>query len=249
VLLGCVIAGGLVALGLGVLDWATWGAPFHSLIAYVDFNVFSRQAATRFGEMSPRVYVRPLFLQMPLWVAPGLLIAALSERPRVSLAGAGGVLYAVALFCTLHKEDRFLYPGMVVLAMAAAPHVARLALSRRGWQRPAAAALLLLLSTGTALFGPELRGDEFRAIVRASRTAHALLIVNEGVWGAGGYFYVGRNIPWWTCDQPGDPAFRVAMRDPRFDRVVTYDRRAMKQLLAQGFRVTGVIGQATILAR
>jgi hypothetical protein len=133
--------------------------------------------------------------------------------------------------------------------MAAAPHMARWALGRTGWQRPLAMAGLLVLSIGTAFFGPELRGDEFRAIVQASRQAHGLLIVNEGLWGAGGYFYVGRDIPWWTCDQPGDPAFRVAMRDPRFDRVVTYDGRAMKQLLAGGFRVVEEIGEATVLAR
>jgi hypothetical protein len=249
VLGACVVAGALVAAGLGALDWVTWGGPFHSLFAYVDFNVFSRQAAQRFGEMSPLVYLPPLLEQLPLWVVPGLLLAVLAERPRVSLAGAGGVLYVAALFCTLHKEDRFLYPGLVVLAMAAAPHVARWALGREGWRRPAAMGGLLVLSMGTAFFGPELRGDEFRAIVQASRQAHGLLIVNEGVWGAGGYFYVGRDIPWWTCDQPGDPAFRVAMGDPRFDRVVTYDGRAMKQLLAGGFRVVEEIGEATVLAR
>ena len=77
----------------------------------------------------------------------------------------------------------------------------------------ASAALGLLTA---ALYPQDLRGDEFRAIVRATRgNATGLLIVNEGLWGSGGYFYVGRPIPWWTCDWPADPPFQRAMKDPR----------------------------------
>jgi hypothetical protein len=49
VFFACAAAGLLVALGLGALDWATWGAPFHSLVAYTKFKVFSTDAARRFG--------------------------------------------------------------------------------------------------------------------------------------------------------------------------------------------------------
>lgn len=248
VLFACAAAGALVALGLGALDWATWGQPFHSLIAYTRFNVFSTAAARRFGEMSPRVYLLPLLEQVPLWIVPGLVLGLRRERPRVSLAGLSGVLYIAALFFTLHKEDRFLYPGMVVLAMAAAPHVARWAWTagRRRW---AAVGLAGALSLGTYAFGPDVRGDQFHAIVKASRTAHGLLIVNEGVWGAGGFFYVGRNIPWWTCDWPQDAAFRAASTDKRFDRAVTFEGRALTELHALGFHDVEQVGRETILAR
>jgi hypothetical protein len=198
--------------------------------------------------MSPRVYLLPLVEQVPLWIVPGLVLGFWRERPRVSLAGLSGVLYVTALFFTLHKEDRFLYPGMVVLAMAAAPHVARWVWEAGRW-RWAAASAALVLSVGTYAFGPDVRGDQFHAIVKASRDAHGLLIVNEGVWGAGGFFYVGRNIPWWTCDWPRDPAFRAAMTDPRFDRAVTFDGRAVVELKASGFRPTEQVGRETILAR
>lgn len=97
----------------------------------------------------------------------------------------------------------------------------------------------------------DLRGDQFRAIVKATRPEEAtgLLIVNEGLWGSGGFFYVGKRIPWLTCDFPQDGAFQVAMRDRRFNRVVTFEGRALPELQAAGFKVVGVEGRETILAR
>src|SRR5207245_1390548 len=49
VLLGACVGGAVVALGLGALDWLTWGRPFHSVWTYLDFNVFSGRAAVIFG--------------------------------------------------------------------------------------------------------------------------------------------------------------------------------------------------------
>ena len=97
----------------------------------------------------------------------------------------------------------------------------------------------------------DLRGDQFRAIVKASRPAEVtgLLIVNEGLWGSGGYFYIGKHIPWLTCDWPRDPAFQIAMRDTRFNRVVTFEGRALAELQAAGFKVLGQEGRETILGR
>ena len=112
--------------------------------------------------------------------------------------------------------------------------------------------MLVLLGTLLAA-GPDrdLRGDQFRAIVKATRPAEVtgLLIVNEGIWGAGGFFYVGKHIPWLTCDFPRDAAFQVAMRDARFNRVVTFEDRALAELQAAGFRIIGREGRETILAR
>ena len=95
------------------------------------------------------------------------------------------------------------------------------------------------------------RGDQFRAIVRASAPPDAtgLLIVNEGLWGAGGFFYIGKRIPWLTCDWPADYNFRLAAADARFNRAVTYEGRALSELEAFGFRAEEQIGQATILIR
>ena len=94
------------------------------------------------------------------------------------------------------------------------------------------------------------RGDQLRAIVQASQGgATGLLIVNEGLWGAGGYFYLGRRIPWTTCDWPQDAAFQQAVRHPAFNRAVTFEGRALAELQAAGFRVVGQVGRETLLAR
>ena len=46
----CVVCGGaLIAALLGALDAHSWGAPFHSLLRYLEFNVQSGKAAKHFG--------------------------------------------------------------------------------------------------------------------------------------------------------------------------------------------------------
>jgi len=143
----------------------------------------------------------------------------------------------------------------VLLAVAAAPGLMRAlaSLSNAVLRLPLAALAVASNAVGLALPG-ELRaqrGDQFRAIVRSVRAPNAtgLLIVNEGLWGSGGFFYVGKNIPWATCDWPSDYNFQRAIRDPRFNRSVSYDRRAIPELEAAGFRVIDQIGLATILSR
>ena len=72
---------------------------------------------------------------------------------------------------------------------------------------------------------------------------------NESVWGAGGYFYIGRDIPWLTADRPEDDNFQAAMSDPTYNRVVTFRRLAVPELERHGFSVVEQIGRATVLAR
>jgi hypothetical protein len=110
------------------------------------------------------------------------------------------------------------------------------------------------MGLGVAFIPGELqaqRGDQFRAIIAATRPDEVtgLLIVNEGIWGAGGSFYIGKPIPWLNADQPSEYGFQLAMRDKRVNRVVTYDGRAMAALQEAGFKVLGQIGQATVLGR
>jgi hypothetical protein len=162
------------------------------------------------------------------------------------------VLMLAALLWTTHKEERFLYPVEVLLVMEAAPGLAALlARMRVTWGRVGLAGLALVATVFSAAPYRDLRGDQFRAIVKATRPADVtgLLIVNEGIWGAGGFFYVGKHIPWLTCDWPHDPAFQLAMRDPRFNRVVTFEGRALPELQAAGFGIIGTEGRETILAR
>jgi len=242
----------VVLLALGALDWASWGSPWHSVVAWARFNVGSAGAAQRFGA-EPRGYYWPLlWSEVPLWVWPSLLLGLAWLRPRLGVAGAMAVLVLVALVQTAHKEERFLYPVVVLLVAEAAPGLAALLERLRArWQRVAVALVALLLTGRGEPPSMDVRGDQFRAIVKATRPEEAtgLLIVNEGLWGSGGFFYVGKRIPWLTCDFPQDGAFQVAMRDRRFNRVVTFEGRALPELQAAGFRVVGVEGRETILAR
>jgi hypothetical protein len=252
-LLGWSLVGlGGVLLALGALDWASWGSPWHSVRAWFGFNVGSRGAAQTFGAEPPGYYWPFLWSQVPKWVWPALALGLWWLRPRLGVAGAMAVLMLAALLQTAHKEERFLSPVVVLLVVEAAPGLAALLVRLRArWQRLVVGAGVLGL---TVLAGPpttDMRGDQFRAIVKATRPSEVtgLLIVNEGLWGAGGFFYVGKRIPWLTCDWPQDPAFQVAMRDRRFNRVVTFEDRAVTELQAAGFRVLGHEGRETILAR
>jgi len=252
-LLGWALVGlGVVLLGLGALDWASWGTPWHSVGAWFRFNVGSAGAARTFGAEPPGFYFPLLWRQVPLWVWPALMLGVAWLRPRVGVAGAMAVLMFAALLTTAHKEERFLYPVVVLGVAEAAPGLAVLVRRLRAmWQRAgvlAVAAGMTVLASGPST---DLRGDQFRAIVKATRPREVtgLLIVNEGLWGAGGFFYVGKHIPWLTSDWPHDPAFRVAMRDARFNRVVTFEGRALEELGAAGFKVIGQEGRETILGR
>jgi len=249
--------GGLgIALGLGALDWATWGKPFHSFFAYVDFNVLSGQAARQFGASPPGFYLWPFLSGLPLWllavVPQGL--SSLRRRLAVPLPLFCAVAYLLAITTTAHKEERFLYPALVLMTLAAAPALAALVLEREAARSRWALGTVALATTLLAghFFPPgDLRGDQFRAIVAATRDdgARGLLIVNEGLWGAGGFFYIGKNIPWSTCDWPRDANFQAAMRDARFNRAVTFEGRALAELQSAGFRVVGQVGRETVLAR
>lgn len=251
----------MIGAGLGALDWLTWGRAFHSVAGYVEFNLLSGGAAQRFGAAPAWYFLAVLARSLPLWAWVGPLFAIVKQGPRVTRHSLVPTLPVFCAICTLialsavaHKEERFIYPVLVLLGMAAAPGAigaAQAALPRlRAWI-PAAALATNVLGF---VFPGELRaqrGDQFRAIVRATRSpdASGLLIVNEGLWGAGGFFYIGKRIPWLTCDWPTDPNFRLAVADHRFNRAITYERRALAELEASGFQVAGQIDQATILTR
>ena len=65
----CSMGAGVALLG-GLLDWVTWGRPFHSLLAYIDFNLVI-SGASDFG-------VEPFsFYAVTLWTSVGPLLLPL----------------------------------------------------------------------------------------------------------------------------------------------------------------------------
>jgi phosphatidylinositol glycan class B len=243
---------GLVLLGLGVLDWVTWGRPWHSVLEWFRFNVLTDGAAQMFGTEPAGYYWPFLWTETPLWVWPALVLGVIFLRPRVGIAGTMAAALLLALLRTPHKEERFLYPVLILLVLEAAPSLG--ALLERVPKLAPRITLTLGALTATLLAAPptvDLRGDQFRALVKSTRPPEAsgLLIVNEGLWGAGGFFYIGKRIPWLTCDFPTDRNFVVGVRDPRFNRAITFEGRAVAELQQAGFRVVAQEGRETMLAR
>lgn len=264
--LGFTIAGGVaVALALGVLDKLTWGATlpnarwggwWHSMLEYLDYNIISGRSAS-FGTSPWYTYLLRLLAPVGL---VGVALWKGSARTRAWLFLVPSVVYLVSVSATPHKEDRFLYPMLVLLCVAGAPAFVELAAEAFGRSPPSrpwrssgvakavvvATALLTLAVAVPALmplgavpewartgFLPE-RPELFRLTARASREGTGLVVMNEGLWGAGGSFWFnGSNLQfrgrersatadhlWCTCDFPEEPCFQVAAQTPLFNRVI-----------------------------
>ncbi len=231
--LGLATAGGaLVALLLGLLDKLTWGATlasprfggfWHSLLEYLDFNVLSGRAAQQFGAEPWWFYAGSLFVA-PFAVV-GLARWWKDASARSWLLVAPALAYLVAISATPHKEPRFAYPAVVLLVVAGTPAFAAWALVvfQRGFGWKGLFASASVAGAAAFFFVPTpydvQRPEQFQFTVRASRGGHGLVVMNEGVWGSGGTFYLGAGKVFCTCDFPRDPCFsQGAARDPRFDR-------------------------------
>lgn len=255
------LGGALVAVALGALDRATWGEWFHSFRAYVDFNVFSGKAAQQFGALPPWFYLQRLYLAP--WAVLGLVLWRWDRPARAWLFVAAAVGYLLAISATTHKEDRFLYPTLVLLSVAGTPAFLAWFWRRRHEKGAPRVLAAVVAAAGIAFyvfpspFAPQ-RKEQFQLERQASAEATGFVIMNEGLWGAGGFFYAGGNKPWCTCDFPHDGCFQLAVRDARFNRALYWsngpaeaqrDASSIAAFEAIGFRVVERRGQATLLAR
>ncbi len=220
----CVLGGAVVALGLGVLDKLTWGATlpnarwggwWHSFQEYVDYNVISGKSAS-FG-------TSPWYYYLPRVAAPvGIVGVALWRwRPgtRAWLFFVPAIVYLVSVSATPHKEERFLYPMLVLLSVAGTPALLELLGAAfasldapLGWMKGAlgkglgGATLVATFFPIVLVLAPNLwwevltgfrpqRPELFRLTARASREATGLVVMNEGLWGSGGSFWFnGSNV-------------------------------------------------------
>ncbi len=244
------VSGAAVALSLGALDWATWGKPFHSLFAYTEFNVLSGDAARRFGK-APWFWYLPLSLVwIPLWVWPGAVGSLMRER-RVPWPLFAGLVYIASISATAHKEERFLFPGVVLILLSTIPGwVWLVTRMRTPLLRVGVVALTLGAGLVPLLRTPDFRGDQFRAQIIATRddSATGLLIIGDGLWGSGGHFYMGRNIPFFNADDVTSIR-RILDSRRRVNRVIAIDDRALKTLQSYDFVPAGQVGRVTIWVR
>ncbi len=110
-----------VTLAGGLLDWITWGSPFHHLVEYIRFN-WTESGAASFGVEGPWTYGRILLVTAPL-LAILLLPATVglirkSREARASLLV--GWLYLIFYSAIGHKEPRFLLPVLPLWSVLSA---------------------------------------------------------------------------------------------------------------------------------
>lgn len=252
--LGLVTMGGAVMAGaLALLDHATWG--FSSLLRYLEFNVTSGRAAAVFGADPWYFYFG--WLLLPPWAVVGLARWKRDAKARMWPLLVTGLGSMAVLLVTPHKERRFLYPTLVLLAVAGAPAfvwwvkhlLGEPATARRGKLLVAFGALSTLVFYVFPCPYRPARGEQFQLAPRAAREGHGVLLVNESGGGWGGYFHLGKNLPVRVCPDPVDDCLQSAIGDPTFDRALTWEGRGLAELLAAGFSVEESRGKATLLAR
>ncbi len=191
-----------------------------------------------------------------------LLLEPGTKRPSIFIAAALG--YAVILSATAHKEDRFLYPALILLTVAAAPTF--VAWASEAWSRRVANRVMVGVIVASGLFfflfpSPYdvLRKEQFQLTAKASKGVTGYVLMNEGMWGSPGFFYLGQNVPWCPCDFPQDGCFQMAARDPRFNRGVyvsnggeaekARDASSKAAFEAAGFRLVEQRGLASLFER
>ena len=249
---GAVASGAVVALALGALDWASWGGPWHSVVAYMHFNL-GDGAARKFGS-SPWWFYLDL---LKTWMPWPLLLGLPWFRIRSDRMLAPAAAYLYALSSTAYKVDRFVFPVVLLVTVALAPAFAEgfIVLWKRTVALQAAAAAALLAFAGISAWSyaklPDLESDLFKATMKvgADPDLKQLIIVNESRWGCGGSFYVGRDVNV-LYTGPGYPGYPQAMANPQVNRAVIFRSPKNQQDLEQhGFHQTDAVGETTILAR
>ena len=220
-------------------------------------------AASLLGQRFPGLLAAAPWLGLLGFVGLSWLLLE-RETPRLTLFIAAALGYVLVISATAHKEDRFLYPALILFCVAGAPPFVEWA--AEAWTRGGGRGVLVgLLTAGGLLFflfpSPfdVERKEQFQLTVKASHGVTGFVLMNEGLWGAPGYFYLGQNVPWCPCDFPEDRCFQAARADARFNRGVYWsngseaekprDALAREAFEGAGFRLVEQRGQASLFER
>ncbi len=209
------LAGGAAIYGL--VDALTWGAPFHSALEYVRFNVVEGGSG-HFGKAHVFHYVVALVTAEGLTVVPLVALAVVGARPRPELLLVVLGFFVVHSFIP-HKELRFVFPLLPLVAAQAGVGLDRV--STRWQAGVLALALLSLVTLPTLTFGrlgvrnpppqtPALDygGPENRLLVLAGRRDDVCGLRIESLphWRTGGFAYFHRPVPLYRAERPGEGA-------------------------------------------
>ncbi len=211
-----------VGVAGGLLDFVTWGQPFHSFVRYVQFNFIEGRAAG-WGTAPADYYVQTFASSVGLPLGIVLLVGLVLSLRRALALGLILFLYVVIHSSVPHKEFRFMLPIMP-LGLALAGTGLSSALRRVTGQAQklgyalvvgVALAVALAYQTTQATFrslgqpaglGAEFSGENHpwhageavnRALLEAAAQPALCGIIVAGVHPAvtGGFSYLHRNVP------------------------------------------------------
>lgn len=216
--LGALAAAALGPIAFfGAVDWLTWGKPFHSALAFLEYNLVEGRA----GEhgISPAFEYLALFWDRTSGaIALALLVALWAVRASWP-ALLPALLLIAALSTQPHKEERFALAAWPLLAIALAA-----AARPRRWALPAAlvAGALLLAGNAAGLLRMPAqdysgRAGLYDAEAWVGRQPDATGLLVEGRFHlSGGFVFLSRDLPLETFDPAlvADPIFsHAAVRD------------------------------------
>lgn len=262
-----VMVGGSVVLGLAaLLDAVTLGSPLASVWRYVLYNSYFGVSST-FGIAPWYSYA---LAELAIWgygLSVVLILAVLATR-RTVLPLVAALVIIAAHSCIGHKEYRFIYPAIVLLAVQAGIGLAGLVEWAReqlgGFRRwrmlarhavPVLAAGLWCTLSLTVWTGPVLAAFRHRShdyILAASFVAHDTPSCGIGMYGAdawswfGGYSYLHRPVPmYWPNNGAAlerlAPAFNVLLYSTGFG--------SPEPVIPTGFAKQRCFGEACIARR
>ena len=209
------LSAALVVLLAGLIDWLTWGVPFHSLWQNFSINVLEGKAAT-FGTQPVFWYLLYYANAWPGFVAVGLGLFLLAAR-RAPLMLVVPLVILVSHSLIGHKEYRFLYPTLPFLFTLASVGAAELfalaarnlSVPQRRWGFAALAFGWLMTSASLGLndgfrpfFTQHSEGIALFARAGEEPALCGLGIARMSQWDMPGYAGLGRNVPLYLVDPP-----------------------------------------------
>ncbi len=216
-------------MALAIADWRVWGAPLHSVFAYVDFNLVRGRASADYGSRPAWFY-----LACTAGLAPVALLLAAARRARWrdgAMPLATTLTYLVAMSLLSHKEPRFfltVVPAMAVAAGLVAPPWS----ARASRAIIAATALHSLVALAVYARSNVCEGDAALAAERIGRDASVTSVALVGV-SHPGYVRLHRDVP-----VTGDARNDVGRSLAALDRATASVSREGRFAIARGAEAT-----------
>jgi GPI mannosyltransferase 3 len=242
-------------LSFGAVDWLTWGAPFHSTVAFINYNFVQGRAAEH-GVAPWHWYLTEIARRGGIFLALSLPLVAVEWR-RAWKPAALAIAVVAYLSTQAHKEERFVlvfWPLWCAAFGAAAAGLIERTSGRRALRVGARIAVLaavgLCAVQGIDSFRGEKKRDysdlwglyEGQTYVGRQEDATGVLLFGRPHLN-GGAFRTGKNIAFapYSAASLGLPLFNYA--------VVPEAGPQSRALGARGFRRVAVFGGFAVYKR